>query len=295
MGEALKEIAWNGIQLSVPAAWEIARLENRHLTLNHHGCPAMEIKWRAIKGRFSHRVQIKKLTKRQRNRSGRHIRAWQMPPAWQQALKTFSSSGFCWQSGTQSGHGATLYCPACRNATIFQFFDSGERLADPVLLRTLETLSDHRGDNLTAWRIFDMQALLPDSFRLKRFHFKPGNHMLAFSDRYTTIQLYRWAPASALLMQAGLAAFAAGTLELDPDHFRRTAINGHAAVEWRSHQKTGWRGHFYGLRSKPAFHWAAVWHLQEDNRLLGFRFESRRPLETDQMTRISNNFQLNAC
>ncbi len=288
-----KKIAWNGIQLSVPSTWELARVDARHLTFVNYGHPSMEIKWRTLKGRFSHRSQLKKLNAGHKAHPSKEISKWQLPPTWEQALASYSRQGFSWQSGPNSGHGATLYCPVCHKAIMFQIFEVKNRLTDPGLLHILKSLSDHREDECTAWKVFDIQALVPKSFRLNHYHFKPGNHELAFIDRSTAVRFHRWAPGTALLAGTSLSTFAADTLALSTERPRPTSVQGFPAVEWRNQGVTGWRSRFYRLRTKPALKWVMVWHIKRNNRILGISLESKKPFKPGQMAQLSDNFHLN--
>jgi len=288
-----KQIAWNGIQFSIPITWELGWVDSNHLTFHKNSIPAMEIKWGPIKGRFSHHSQLKAITKGQKTHSGKKIIKWQLPPTWQQALATYYSQGFCWQRDANSGHGATLYCPVCKNAIILQLFDMRNRLTDPGVLQFLQTLSDHREDGCTTWQLFEIQAKLPRSLRLNHYHFKPGNHELALSNRFMTLRLYRWAPASALLSNTSLAAFVADTLGRNIEQLQQTSQHGYPAVEWHNHEKSGWLGRLQRFSIRPAFTWLFVWHLEAHNRIMGINLESKKPLEPNQMAQISDNFQLN--
>ena len=293
MALTLKQIAWNGIQFSIPATWDLVWIDACHLTFGKHGKPAMEIKWGTIKGRYSHRSQLKKINQGHKAHPNKKIRNWQLPSTWKQALGNYSYQGFCWQTDSTNGHGATLYCPACRKAIIFHIFNIGNQLSDPGVLNFLKTLADHRDDGCVAWNIFDMQALLPKSLGLNHYQFKPGNHQLAFLDKSMTVRLYRWAPASALLADSGLVAFVAETLMIKREQLSQTAIKGYPAVEMRQPGATGWRRRLARWRIKPALKWVLVWHIDKHNRILGISLESKKPFKPDQMIQFSDNFHLN--
>jgi len=252
----------------------------------------MEIKWGPIKGRFSHQGLLKKLVQGHKARPIPKITKWQLPPAWTQALAAYSAQGFCWQSDASNGHGATLYCPQCKNAVIFQFFDIRNRLTNPGLLQFLKTLADHRDDDCTAWRLFEVQALLPKSLQLKHYHFKPGNHELAFKSSILAVKLYRWAPASALLALSNLTAFTADMLQLSEAQLSFTSIQGNPAVEMQPPGVTGWHRHLLRWGIKPALKWVRVWHLERNNRILGISIESKKPFKPNQMAQLCANFQL---
>ena len=293
MALSFKQIAWNGIQFSIPNAWELVRVDSHHLTFGNHGNPTMEIKWNTFKGRFSHRAQLKKITKGPKSHPSKKIIKWQLPPNWQQALATYSSQGFRWQTNATSGHGAILYCPVCKKAIILQMFNIHKRLSDPKILQLLKTLSDHREDGCTAWQVYDIQALLPKSMRLSQYRFNPGNHELAFSDKAMLVRFFRWAPASALLAQTSLSAFAADTLNLSERRSWTTSIQGYPAVEWYHQKESGWYRYLVRWGIKPAFKWVTVWHVEASNRILGISIESKKPFKPNHMSQLSDSYRLN--
>ena len=293
MARTRKQIAWNGIQFSIPLAWEPVVIDSNLLAFDNSGKPAMEIKWAAVKGRFSHNAQLKRLSAGHKAQLKKKITTWPLPSTWAQALAAYSSQGFTWQSGPKSGHGASLYCPDCSTAIIFQMFDIGRKLTDRKLLDFLKTLSDHRKDGFTAWNMFEIQALLPQSLQLNHYQFKPGNHELTFKDRSTTVRLYRWAPASALLNHSSLKTFAADTLVLSPDQLNHTFVQGYPAVEMLPRGANGWHRQLVRLGTKPALKWVIVWHIKKSNRILGVSLEGRKPFEPNQILQLSQNFRLN--
>jgi hypothetical protein len=289
----LKDIEWNGIHLSVPSTWELGRIDTRHLFFDNHAGPAMEIKWDTVKGRFSHSSHIKKLAAQQKNCPGRSFKEWHLPAAWRKALSNFIIKGFSWRSESENGRGAILYCPVCNTALMFQIFNIANSMTADATLEMLKSLQDHRDDGQTAWTIFDIHALLPKTLKLDNFQFKPGRYELAFSDKFQTVKLFRWAPASEFLSHANLSRFTANTLEFNHENLVTTSFLKHPAVEWRSNTPTGWYTWLYRFKRKPAFHWLRVWHVVEKNRILGIRLDSKKPLDSDMMKHICVNYRLN--
>jgi len=286
----LKDIDWNGIHISVPSTWELGRIDTRYLFFDTHVGPAMEIKWGPVKGRFSHRSHLKKLVAQQKHHPGRSLEEWHLPSVWENALSNFIAKGFSWQSGAENGRGAILYCPVCKTALMFQIFNIAGHMTDKAILDMLKSLQDHRDDGQTAWTVFDIHALLPRTFQLDTFQFKPGIYELAFSDRFQTVKLFRWAPASAFLSQANLSRFTANALEFNHENLVTTSFLEHPAVEWRSNTMAGWYTWLYRFKRKPSFHWLRVWHVVEKNRILGIRLDSKKPFDRDMVADICVNY-----
>jgi len=288
----LKDIAWNGIHLSVPSTWEISRVETRYLFLENHTRPAMEIKWSHVKGRFSHRSHLKKLIAQQKHHPQKQIEEWPLPTTWENALSDFVAKGFSWKSDTENGRGAILFCPSCRTAVMFQVFNMAHLMTHETFLNILKSLKDHRNDDQTAWIVFDIHALLPKGFQLKHYRFRPGNYELLFSNKFQSLKLSRWAPASSLLSQTDLTRFTADTLNLNQENLITTPVPGYAAVEWPSNAATGWCRRFYRFKRKPAFHWVRVWHVAEKNRILGICLDSKKPFDKGLATDICSNYRV---
>ena len=289
----LKKIAWNGIHLSVPSTWELGRIDTRHLLFDNHAGPAMEIKWGPVKGHFSHRSHLKKLIAHQKHHADKNLEEWHLPPTWESALSNFIAKGFSWQSRTENGRGAILFCTSCKTAVMFQVFNIADHMTDETILETLKSLQDHRNDDQTAWTVFDIHALLPKTFQLNDYQFKPGNYKLAFIDGFQTVKLFRWAPASAFLSQTDLSQFAANALEFNRENMATTSFLEHPAVEWRSNIISGRHNWLYRFKQKPVFHWLRVWHVAEKNRILGICLDSKKPIDANMMTNICTNYRLN--
>ena len=286
----LKSIAWNGIRLSIPSTWDIGRIEARHLFFDSPSGPAMEIKWGPVKGRFSHHSHLKKLIAQQKHHPGKNLEEWQLPPTWENALSNFIAKGFSWQLDTENGRGAILFCPSCKTAIMFQFFNIKGANTDAAILNVLKSLQDHRNDNQTAWAVFDIQALLPGTLQLNSYQFKPGNYQLAFSDKFQSLKLFRWAPASAFLAQSDLSQFAANTLDLNQASLVTTLTLEHPAVEWQVNNTPGWHHRLFPFKRKPAFHWVRIWHIPDKNRILGMRLDSKKHIDADMIRNICRTY-----
>ena len=156
-----KEIAWNGIRFVVPAAWEPGRIGPRHLVIESEAGPAMEIKWGPVKGQFSRRAHLRRLSKLTLAR-GAALREWTPPEDWKQALSRFECAGFAWEAGGEAAVGVILHCPTCRTASVIQFFQPpGRSGAAGQAVAVLASLRDHRDDGRVAWAVYDILALLP--------------------------------------------------------------------------------------------------------------------------------------
>jgi len=285
-----KTIAWNGVRFAVPGDWEPGRIGRRHLLFESEPGPVMEIKWGAVKGRFSRPRQLRELSRRiGRKRSAFQERA--LSGEWRTSLSGFEAAGFQWDAANERAEGVLLYCSACRTASLIQFFDRPETAnIECNASRILASFRDHRSDGRVAWALYDIVALLPDSFVLERHRFEAGRFVLEFSGRRGRLALYRWAPAGVLLQKRSLADFAethAGGTGLE---FHGLTIAGHPAVEGRDPAPGGWAARLKTRLRIASFRRLRLWHVADHNRMLGVRLEGRRPINDSEMCALSDAY-----
>jgi hypothetical protein len=273
-----REIAWNGVRFSTPAAWEVAKIGPRYLLLTDQGEPVLEIKWEKIKGRFSHRTALRRLSSLHRNT----VQESPLPDGWKQILNSFTVTGFTWQVETKGGRGAILYCSACGNATLIQFFHHKSKPIDETCLRILSTFQDHATDDLVRWSLFDIQAVIPSQYQLARYRFEAGRYELNFASRKETIALYRWGPASALLVTEDLVAFAARMLEGQRSEWHPRTWSENPAAEWEKCFPAGlWARFGECLTGTRHYRKMRLWHLPEKNRIMGIAVRGNKPYPPD--------------
>jgi len=286
-----KEIAWNGIRFVVPAAWEPGRIGPRHLVIESEAGPAMEIKWGPVKGRFSRPAHLRRLSKLTLAR-GAALREWAPPQDWLQALSRFECAGFAWEAGSEAAVGTILHCPACRTASVIQFFQPrGRSGAAGQAAAVLASLRDHRDDGRVAWAVYDILALLPSGFALVRHRFQAGRFFLEFRAQRRTIGLFRWAPAAVLLRDRDLSRFAETAAGLDGMEFRATAVAGAPTVEGRERAAGCARrlASFLGLRPVRT---ARIWHVPARNRILGIVVAGRFAIDPAVMETVQGGYGL---
>jgi hypothetical protein len=281
-----KTIAWSGVRFAVPDDWDPARIGRRHLLLASELGPVMEIKWAAVKGRFSGRRQLREVA-RHVGRSGGVFQETAVSEKWRKAAAGFDAQGFQWDSGCERAQGILLYCPTCRTASMIQFLErSGASVIPPPAARVLTSFRDHRRDGRVAWALYDMAACLPDHFVLARYQFEAGRFVLEFNGRGRRLSLYRWAPAEALLQNRNLADFAQAVAGGQSLFFRPAATRGHSAVDGGDGPRGRWQARL-GLAS---FRRLRLWHVAGRNRIFGVRLEGRRPIEDQEMQAVSDGY-----
>ncbi|MFH2218600.1 MAG: hypothetical protein ABII68_02925 [Pseudomonadota bacterium] len=287
----MKEIAWNGIRFQAPADWEVGRIGSYYLMLEKESGPVLEMKWGRVKGVFSHKKHMRRLSVLHGKRSGISIGESPLTPEWEDALDGFSATGFSWQGTSMGGMGAILYCPMCHNATLIQFHhnDSGE--SKNTTLSVLNSFSDHRADGQIRWAVFDIQAMIPEKFKLVRQRLVPGKTELAFEAKGRKVTLHRWGPAAVLLRGRGIAGFAE-TMAGMPSQHPDVMINiDEKSAEWAVSPSVSILGRaFGGIRRKHPFKRFRLWHLKKKNRILGVGAEGKKPFDPHFLDRICADY-----
>lgn len=291
MTDQWKKIAWNGIRFKSPPLWEIARIGSRHLILEDEAGPVLEIKWGTVKGNFSHKAHLKRLSALQAAKIKGRVAEWFLPPPWQRALAAYDTSGFVWQSKNAGGRGAILFCPVCCNATLIQFIGDSSPEREKVLLAVLKSFRDHSSNGMISWEVFDLRLKIPAALALLHHRFETGRYELLFSDGRQRVRFYRWAPAAALLGGRDLIWFCRKVPDFSAGQPEISTINGCNAVEGHVSPPDDWRRAIRRLRATPSYFWYRLWHLKDKNRLLGVRAESKRALDFQMLNQICTDYE----
>ncbi len=200
-------LAWNGLRLRVPVAWEPVRLGRDYLGLESSAGPVMEARWRAGAGN----LEPADVARRMFSRSPHDCRIDDaaVPPSWLAALSGRRNAAFA-IPGSPASRGVASLCRGCGTLVAVRFFDEtpdGGGVAEDVGREVLASLADHGGAG-TSFELYGIRFSAPAGYRLERFSFKPGRFDLEFSGPGRTLAFSRFAPADALLGRTDLAAFA---------------------------------------------------------------------------------------
>jgi hypothetical protein len=287
---AWKTTAWNGVRFDTPALWQIASIGNHHLVLDGPAGPALEIIWRQVKGRFSHRTHLKRISARVSRNQAKGFKAWSPPEEWRSAVSAFEASGFEWRASGEHGRGLLLFCPTCRTASLIHFFWS--RLDDPgpLALHILNSFSDHRREEGQFWGIFDIRATLPTPFVLDHYRFTAGKFELAFAHRRNRLILHRWALAAVALKDKTLAEFGQSVGLMRSNTARVALLRDFDAVEERR-AAGGLEAWVRWVTGRPGHYLCRLWHVEACNRILGVVAETRRPMDTELFERLCRHYE----
>ena len=287
-----KEVAWNGIRFLSPREWELGKIGSRYLMLEDESGPVMEIKWGQIKGTFSHRDYLKRLSAFRGKDHRKSVSESPLPSGWEKALGSFESTGFSWRGTLLGGMGVILFCPTCRNATLIQFYqrDSGKlkRIYQPVLA----SFRDHRQDNQVVWSVFDIRAMMPVQYQLVRHRLDPGQFELAFESKGQQITLYRWGPASILLENRDLVEFAGAMVDTFGNEPHLVTKSSGKVVEWEVHLPLSqWKRLWGYIKTRRPFQKYRLWHIEEKNRILGVSAVGKKPFDSRLLEQIFSGYE----
>ncbi|MGB5987295.1 MAG: hypothetical protein WBG37_18465 [Desulfobacterales bacterium] len=291
-----RTVAWNGIRVEVPGAWELSAIAQRYLAWESQGQPAMELRWNRIRGPFSFERTLKGLWRGRFRRGSGGFIPWLLPEAWTRILAHHRMQGFGWQTPQIKAHGLLLHCRRCATATLIQVFDgfAGSPVPDHQLWESLLAgFQDHENrDEQRLWRIYDLQARLPEPFDLKAFQFQPGHFRLEFTETGNHLTLHRWCPAAVLLGDTDLKGFALGQGLLAGSGSQPQVESQGRRLSWTDRPEACSRLAFW--RRQPEHRQGRIWHLEEANRILGLVLAGKPPLDAAQFNDLAANYGLAA-
>jgi hypothetical protein len=281
---ALIPIAWNGMRLSVPAAWRPARLGLGYLYFEDDDGPVFELKWRRGAGRDGMDAALRALTPK-----GRATAGGTLPETWLAALADFELMPLSWRLDGRTGLGAALFCPECGMAAVCQGFGGpdgpdAERIAQ--LAAVLHSLTHHE-PGPPVCRIFGLSVTPPPDFSLATFEFLPGRFSLSFTAGRHRLDVLRLAPADVLLTRETLGDLAARLFGFDAAAVQTPEILDGADAVWLA-SRQGQSGldalaRFFGRQGRLA----VMRHEVGVNKLLGVALTASKPVDRDWLAGVA--------
>ena len=289
-----REIAWNSIRFNAPADWDIGKIDLRYLLLESNHRPAFEIKWAPVKGRFSHKRHLRRLSAGQNRQLRKTFKVIPISNQWRDALTRFEATGFEWQGTSTSAQGVILYCKTCHTATLLQFFNPTD-VSSPTttITRLLTSFTDHESDQWRQWSVFDIHAAVPTIYSLARFRFHAGEFRLEFICKPQRLTLFRWSPAATLVPDGDLERFARSSGFIsETSRLSIHTENPFAITGAMPHQNDVFYRIMCRLKRQIPFGRFRLWYLNEQNRLLGVRMTSKRPIDVEGFQTICQNYHV---
>jgi hypothetical protein len=279
-----KLIAWNGVSLHVPTAWEVRVSGQRHLVFEKDFQPQLQIRWEKL-ANHSPRYLQKRLSQFA-SQMGSIIPEEFFPTEFEKLKKNFGLvTAFQDESGIVKG--GICFCPACSTLILFQVLST-----EPAILREvslcLSALSCHNRSDIL-WRVQDFSLTLPISFILKDYTFGAGLTRLSFCSSDLFLQTCTLGPADTRLslqplMEIFIILTGISDLEL-------TIGEDNSSCEgYRS--PTIPEQIIFRLRREKPFIRAKIWHDTVSNRLLAVVLSSNRPIHMTTTHKICNQYEI---
>ncbi|MBI9088342.1 MAG: hypothetical protein JEZ12_03940 [Desulfobacterium sp.] len=260
-----KTIAWNGISLAVPGAWDLGTLGENHLLFGENREPRLEITWTEGPARGSFENQMNRFISRVQKRLGITVSPLSIPFGSVTPDSPVSVAGFFWKSASSRGRGGLVRCKGCKRIAMLRFFDRCESLSDTLMETVVGSYKDTCPGKSCSWQVFGLDLLTPGGFSLYRYSFRPGAFSMAFKAPGQEMTVYSWGPAAFLLLDSGLAGFAGQRINLPDKTPWATEEGGRPCLVWEW-QRFPWSFGF--LNPHERFR---ICHDQTLNRLIGFK------------------------
>ena len=277
-----KTIAWNGICVDVPQAWQIDSLDASHMMIGRNTAAMVELKWTDSPRQFNLAAYLKKFVAQSQKRLNIQIIELPTPPLFSHPVHHFEFFFFSWTGAASNGIGVLVFCSLCKRLTLIRFFTDSSMVPPSVAGLILESFIDHPVAETSHWQVFGLEFFCPSAFKLLDYSFKPGCYTLELKDKKTLVTVFSWGPAKFLLSRTSLAQFAAQRLP----RLKGFATAGSCCrgnfLEWSFRQ-----GRFKNAERLPflsryaGFSVFRICHDQPNNRILGILVDSPRRFEHD--------------
>ncbi len=282
-----RQIAWNGLQLSLPSKWDVIVSAPRHLLIEQDFKPVVEIRWE-LDGPATVEHVVKSLRKSADKSSRDTIGKIPLPKEFSALATKRGASGLSWNS--EASLNCLLWTCKNTNATIIcRLFDAC-KVSTSRIIDLLLTITFQKSETTSQlWSVQDFKLSVPSSFQFVDYTFAPGLTRLAFQNRNMNLQICRLAPALERLashpLKSILAALQgdvdAGEVIQDEPMLLETCSYPTLIQQLRMRLK----------RNKP-FQWGRIWHVEEHNRILALTAESIRPFELDTVHEICSQYEI---
>ncbi|MGW8195790.1 MAG: hypothetical protein ACWGOX_16150 [Desulforhopalus sp.] len=274
-------LAWNGLQLHVPAEWHLHVRGHRHLVFEEDFQPQVQIRWEREGSKITSRTESKLTTAI--SRLGPVLP--ELPAPWRRLPERFSHVTAYRQDSGQPG-GLYCFCQECRTIFLVQLLSTSRNVADEIA-HCLLALCCHQRHH-TLWRIQDFSLCTPTSFSLTDYTFGAGLTRLSFSQGGLFLHTCRLAPADGRLNQQsleGILLALAGTSELEVTSNDTNLCHGFRSPSLG-------RQLFFRMRREKPFLWAKIWHDKVKNRLLAVLLASTRPIPEKTAATICKHYEI---
>ncbi|THB77099.1 MAG: hypothetical protein D3926_16220 [Desulfobacteraceae bacterium] len=283
-----KTLAWNGVFLQVPEAWEISGIERNHMIVSQEDLPKIELTWMQKPSRAPLEKVVKRFIAVSQKQLGITITEQAAREGTQSPHPTMDLFFFEWTDGNRTGNGVLIHCNHCHRLTILRIYSRVNWISPSLYSSILDSFRDHFESEETRWSVFGLKLSLPESMDLKSFAFNPGYFRLDFTQQKSRITLYSWGPATFLLSGESLESFVRKHIQL-PDHgLLKPMDSDFPELFWEFHPPL-LPGHSlpFKLNRPDRLTLCRVTHDKPANRILGILIEAPGPLAHDLLKQVN--------
>lgn len=278
--------AWNGLQFTTPAAWQVRVAALHHLVFEADFQPRLQIRWQ----------NETKLTAASFERMAEDLAASAGPVqsvntssrGWRRLEEQYHVRVHC-SDASPDVSGGLLLCRTCRTVIHFQplAFDNRSREETEYCLAHL---SCHAGrDAATSlWRLDNFSLTTPATMALTDYTFAAGLTRLSFADGPISLQACTLGRADIRLQQQSLQHLlltlsGAADLQMQPQNADTTVVG---------MRSPGFAGRlFFRLRREKPYITASLRHDREANRLLALSLSANRPLPSSLLQTLDRHYE----
>ncbi|TKB23815.1 hypothetical protein FCL47_21010 [Desulfopila sp. IMCC35006] len=277
-------IAWNGVQLTIPKAWDARVSGNHHLVFEKNFQPLVQIRWEQSVHDPSRNLQ--KRVRHWAAELGAVVTDTYLPEDLQQLQVHWEQVSY-YRDNKGIMKGGICFCAACNTLILFHILTS-----DPALMQeicsSLSTLScSNPKENL--WCIQDFSLMLPASYTLQDYTFAAGLTRLSFLSSDIFLQTCSLGPADLRLTDRSLQQILA--ILTNASHLQIVAgKSGNSCEGFRC--PTVVQQVFFRLRREKPFIRAAIRHDTDNNRLLAVVLSANRPIAPTSLQQINQRYEI---
>ncbi len=263
-------VGWNGIRLTVPRSWTLHISGHTHLIFEKDFQPLLEIRWQIPDSRkpATQQSMFRKLQKQNNNIVEKQVEKELF------SLKKHYHI-FCYgKKETPGPEGGILSCKTCGKLILFHLNQYDKNLAAP--LAALSSLSCHfLQEEPQLWSFQGSDLLLPSTFILHKFSFRPGFGCLSFSLKKLDLHCSRLSPADIRLQNQSLQEILAVLSGLSENEIKNDRSD--LSCEGYRYPSMTFQVLSRLKRQKP-FIRASIQHDPDNNTLFSMVAESTQPI-----------------
>jgi hypothetical protein len=280
-----QEIGWNGLHLSIPSTWDTIVRDHRHLIFEQDLRPVLELRWEPPASPRQCRKRSDRIIAQLQKEASRPLVPLDAPPSLGSLKERYHIKIFG-HSNSATSECALLACRGCGALMLMKFYP---QFYHPVMTdqTILDSLVCWHGENSNSnWAVHDITFRLPEQFSLNSHSFKFGLSSLLFSDKKTKLRLCRLAPASEHLKRNSFKELFASFSRSGPEH--------QVVIDENTLQFSKIPGIteriIARLRRRKPYVLARFNHVTGYDRIIGFMFESSRPIQPDMVQALQEHY-----